>query len=504
MHVTQGAPANSSHSPVPLAPTGLPGLDHILRGGLPAHRLYLLRGAPGAGKTTLALQFLLAGVAAGESALYITLSETKEEIEAVAEAHGWNLAGLAIFELSALEEQLKEETQNTVFHPSEIELNQTTAALLAKIDEVKPRRIALDSLSELRLLADSALRYRRQMLALKQYFGGKKITVMMLDDHAGAEGDLHVQSIAHGVIAIEQLATDYGAKRRRVEIAKLRGVDFVGGYHDAAILRGGLQVFPRLIAAEHGRTFDATPLRSDNPGLDDLLGGGLDRGASCLMLGPAGSGKSSMAMQFAVAAAKRGEKVFFYLFEENLNLLLKRGESLGMPFQRYMDEGLIAMRQVDPAELAPGQFVHLVKEHVEKGQGRVIVIDSLNGYLQAMPAVQFLTIQLHELQAFLAHHGVITLMTMAQHGILGQMQTPIDVTYLADTVLLFRFFEHEGVIRKAVSVVKKRGGQHETAIREFGFDAEGIEVGQSLREFHGVLTGVPAYTGSASKMIGRT
>ncbi|HUR60307.1 MAG TPA: ATPase domain-containing protein [Opitutaceae bacterium] len=489
----------------PLAPTGILGLDHILRGGLPAHRLYLLRGEPGSGKTTLALQFLLAGVEEGEVGLYITLSETKDEVEAVARSHGWNLDRLAIFELSALEQQLKLEAQNTVFHPSEVELNETTGALIAKIEEVKPRRIALDSLSELRLLADSALRYRRQMLALKQYFAGKKITVMMLDDHAGPEGgDLHVQSIAHGVILIEQQATDYGAKRRRIEVMKLRGVDFVGGYHDAAIVRGGLQVFPRLIASEHGRAHDPAPLKTGNPRIDDLLGGGLGRGTSCLLLGPAGAGKSTLAMHFSAAAAKRGEKVFVYLFEENLELWLRRAEALGMPLRQLVKEGTVSVRQIDPAHVLPGEFVHIVQRNVENEAARVIVIDSMNGYMQAMPAAKFLMIQLHELQAFLARYGVITLMTVAQHGVLGQMQSPVDLTYLADAVILLRYFEERGEIRKAISVVKNRDGQHETAIRELNFGKGGLQVGEPLRDFRGVLTGVPAFTGNSEAMIRRT
>jgi len=487
-----------------ITPTGISGLDHILRGGLPAHRLYLLRGEPGAGKTTLALQYLLAGIQAGEAGLYITLSETRDEVEAVARSHGWNLDRLAIFELSALEAQLQQEEQNTVFHPSEIELNQTTAALIAKIEEVKPRRVAVDSLSELRLLADSALRYRRQMLSLKQYFAGKKITVLMLDDHATpGGGDLHVQSIAHGVIRIEQLATDYGAKRRRLEVMKLRGVDFLAGYHDATIVHGGLQVFPRLIASDHGPARDLEPLKTGNAQIDELLGGGLERGTSCLLLGPAGTGKSTLALQFAVAAAKRGEKVFFYLFEENQELLLRRGEALGMPIRQFVNDGTISLRRIDPAEIVPGQFVHLVQRNVED-EARMIVIDSMNGYMHAMPATKFLVIQLHELQAFLAHHGVITLMTVAQHGFVGNMHSPVDLTYLTDAVLLLRYFEQGGEIRKAISVLKNRSGRHEATIREFTFNEKGLQVGEPLSDFHGVLTGVPSYTGSAEKMIRRS
>ncbi|MDX2186220.1 MAG: ATPase domain-containing protein [Opitutaceae bacterium] len=489
-----------SQNAEPLCPTGVEGLDHILRGGLPANRVYLLRGAPGVGKTTLALQYLLKGAEQGEPGLYLTLSETREEIEGVARSHGWNLDKIAIFELSMLEEHLKQETQNTVFYPFEVELNKTTDAMLAKIEEIKPRRIALDSLSELRLLADSTLRYRRQMLALKHYFGGKKITVLLLDDHVGIEEDLQVQSIAHGVIVMELLALDYGAKRRRLEVAKLRGVNFVGGYHDMSIVPGGMKVFPRLIAAEHQPKLDLPLLTSGNADLDKLLGGGIERGASCLLLGPAGTGKSTLAMQFATAAADRGEKASFYLFDEGLEGMVKRGEALGMTMGQHLATGMITTRQIDPAEMAPGEFVNLIRHQVEKGGSRVIIIDSLNGYLHAMPAAKYLAIQLHELQRFLAGQGVVTLLTVTQHGLLGQMQTPIDLTYLADVVLLLRYFELQGEIRKALSVVKNRGGKHETTIREFRFSPSGIDVGDPLKDFAGVLTGVPIFTGDPKRL----
>jgi circadian clock protein KaiC len=477
------------------------GLDEILRGGLPVDRLYLMRGLPGTGKTTLALQFLLTGAQAGESTLYITLSETKAEIEEVARSHRWSLDHIAIFELSALEHQLAQEAQNTVFHPSEIELNKTTELLLAEIERVKPRRVALDSLSELRLLADTPLRYRRQLLALKQYFAGKKITVLLLDDHDGPTGDAHVQSISHGVITLEQLESDYGSVRRRLKVNKLRGVDFIGGVHDAIITTGGVQVFPRLIAAEHQTDFATLPLESGVAGLDRLLGGGLGRGTSTLLLGPAGAGKSTVAMQFACAAAGRKEKVFMYLFEENLRVMFERAKSIGMPLQQYIDAGTVVIRQIDPAELAPGQFVHLVQQNVARDGARVVVVDSLNGYLQAMPGAKFLIIQLHELLAFLNHHGVVSLLTVAQHGLMGSMETPVDLTYIADTVVLLRYFEQGGGIRKAVSIVKKRIGAHENTIREFQLGPHGIEVGPALTEFHGVLSGIPVFTGKSEKML---
>jgi circadian clock protein KaiC len=482
--------------------TGIEGLDAILAGGLPANRLYLVKGNPGVGKTTLALQYLLAGAAKGERGMYITLSETTDEIQAVAGSHGWDLGQLAIFELSALEHQLSQEAQNTVFQPSEIELNQTTELLVERIKAIKPTRLVIDSLSELRLLSDTALRYRRQMLALKQFFAGRKMTVLMLDDHAGPEGgDLHVQSIAHGVITIEQLETDYGADRRRIKINKLRGVNFVGGFHDAVIVPGGMKVFPRLVAAEHARPFKTGLMSSGIAQLDTLVGGGIDRGTSCLILGPAGTGKSTIALQFAIAAARRREKVLIYLFEENLRTLLGRAASVGMPLQKFVRNGFIKFKQIDPAQLAPGQFVAQVRTAVEEEGTRVLIIDSLNGYLQAMPNVRYLEIQLHELFAFLSHHGVVSITTVAQHGFMGQMTTPVDLTYLADTVILLRYFEASGRIRKAVSVVKKRIGQHEDTIREFKLAPSGIRVGEPLENFHGVLTGVPTFKGSAKEML---
>lgn len=483
-----------------LSPTGIPGLDAILRGGLPADRLYLIKGNPGAGKTTLALQYLLEGVRRGEKSMYITLSETKEEIEAVAASHRWNLDKIAILELSALEHQLALEAQNTVFVPSEVELNKTTELLLDRIKSEKPLRLVIDSLSELRLLSDSPLRYRRQMLALKQFFAGRHITVLLLDDHAGDSGDLHVQSIAHGVLSLEQLESDYGADRRRIKINKLRGLNFSGGFHDAVIVQGGVQVFPRLVAADHHRRFPSETAKSGLPNLDALVGGGLDRGTSCLVIGPAGTGKSSIALQYACAAAARGEKVRLYLFEEVPRTMALRAKSLGMPLAKLMASGKIQTVSIDPAQLPPGQFVDMVKEAVEDDT-RIVIVDSLNGYLQAMPHVKFLEIQLHELLSFLAHHGVVTIMTVAQHGLVGQMNSPVDLTYLADTVVLLRYFEESGRIRKAVSVIKKRIGEHEDTIREFKLQKSGLRVGEPLRDFHGILTGVPTFSGQAGEML---
>ncbi len=479
----------------------MPGLDEIIKGGLPANRLYLLRGNPGVGKTTLAMQFLLEGQRLGEKGLYITLSETTSEIEDIALSHNWNLDNIAIFELSALEQALAQESESTIFHPSEIELNKTTDLLLKKIAEAAPQRVVFDSLSELRLLADTPLRYRRQMLARKQHFAGRKTTVIFLDDHADGQ-DLQVHSIAHGVITIESLSSDYGAERRRIKVNKLRGVNFRGGYHDAMIEPGGLRVFPRLIASEHRTKFKTTQLKSGVPQLDSLLGGGIEYGTSCLLLGPAGTGKSSLSLLFAQAAAERGEKVLSLLFEETRKTALARADSMGIHLKKHLDSGMIELRQVDPGEFTPGQFVNTITDAVDVGGVKMVIIDSLNGYLQAMRDVKFLAIQLHELLTFLSHRGAITFLTVAQSGILGMsMHAPIDLTYLADSVLLLRYFEQLGEIRKAISVLKKRIGKHESTIREIEMGKNGFTVGQPMREYQGILTGTPYYGGDTSKLL---
>lgn len=487
--------------PAELSSTGIPGLDELLNGGLPPHRLYLIKGQPGSGKTTVAMQYLLEGSRRGEPGLYIALSETTDEIMSVARSHGWSLDGVSIFELSALETLLANDAQNTVFHSSEMELNQTMQLLLRKMEEIKPERLVIDSMAELRLLADSGRRFRREMLTLKQYFAGGKMTVLLIDDDRVGEGDSHIESMAHGVLRLEQLQSDYGAERRRVRINKLRGVKFRGGYHDADIVRGGLRVFPRLAAASQPPNFDAGILKSGIEGLDALIGGGLSYGTSSLFLGPAGGGKSTIAVKFACAAAAKGEKVFACLFDENIHTLKVRVASIGLPLKDCIVAGQVELMQIDPAELAPGQFVDLVKHRVQEGGMRVVIIDSLNGYLQAMPDAKFLILQLHELLSFLGHNGIVTIMTMAQQGVVGEVNSPLDLTYLADSVLLLRYFERDGDIRKAISVIKRRTGAHETVIREFLIDHNGIRVGAPLKDFHGVLTGVPTYSGGTEKML---
>jgi len=475
------------------AKTGIPGLDDVLGGGMPRNRLYLVQGDPGVGKTTLALQFLIEGVQQGERVLYITLSETQQELEGVSASHGWSLEGIDLFELSAVEELLKEESQQSVFHPAEIELNETTKSLLEVVDRINPKRVVFDSLSELRLLARDALRYRRQILSLKQYFAGKKCTVMLLDDNTADVNDLQLQSIAHGVISLEQKPSDYGIDRRRLRIQKLRGVHFRSGYHDMLIEKGGIQVFPRLIAAEHRGSFLSDTVSSNIPALDNLLGGGLDGGVSALLLGPAGVGKSSVAVQFAVAAASRGDCAALYSFEESPRTLYKRAKVLGQNIAELIDKGTVMFQQVDPAELTPGEFSHIVRRAVEENNVKIVVIDSLNGYLNAMPDERFLVLQLHELLTFLGQKGVTTILVVAQHGMIGTApNSPVDVSYLADTVVFFRFFEHRGEVRQAISVLKRRGGVHERSIRELSMSSEhGIEIGEPLHRFRGILTGTP-------------
>lgn len=479
-----------------LLQTGVDGLDDILGGGLTANRLYVLEGAPGTGKTTVALQFLQQGAARGERVLYVTLSETAIELRGVARSHGWNLAGIDIREMLPSQDALEPDEQYTMFHPSEVELSETTLRILADVDVIKPARVVFDSLSELRLLSGGSLRYRRQILALKQFFAGRQCTVLLLDDMTAQDHDQQVQSIAHAVIRLEQSHSDYGASRRRLLVVKYRGKAFRGGYHDYKIVRGGLIAFPRLVAAEHVPPITPTRMVSGLAALDDLLGGGVERGTSTLLVGAPGTGKSTIAVQFALAAAQRGDRSALFIFDESIHTLRSRCEGMGMDLAPHIESGRIHIRQVDPAELSPGELVHLIRVAVTENDASVVVIDSLNGYLNAMPDERFLIVQLHELLTYLGQAGVATLLIGAQHGLMGmQMQTPVDASYLADAIVMLRYFEDAGEVRQAISVLKKRGGAHEHTIREFALTAAGVLIGPPLRHFRGILSGIPVPIG---------
>jgi circadian clock protein KaiC len=501
MSTVPTSPAHEPKTATRLVRTGIGGLDDVMSGGLRANRLYLVEGIPGSGKTTLALQFLLEGVAANEPVLYISLSETREEIEEVADSHGWSLAGVTIRELIPSESTLNPEEQYTMFHPADVELSETTKTILQDVERIKPTRVVLDSLSELRLLAGNPLRYRRQILALKQFFVGRQCTVILLDDLTAEVRELQVQSIAHGVLLLEQMNPEYGAERRRLRIVKFRGVKFRGGYHDYTIDRGGLTVFPRLVAAEHRQEKTLAQLSSGLPPLDALLGGGIERGTSTMIVGPPGTGKSTIAAQFAYAAALRGEKSALFVFDESRKTLVSRVRGLGIDLAGQIDAGKILIQQVDPAELSPGEFTHAIRRVVDEEQVSIVVIDSLNGYLAAMPSERYLVVQLHEMLNFLGQKNVATLLIGAHQGLIGmQMNTPVDASYLADAVLLLRYFEYRGEIQQAISVVKKRGGQHERTIREFGMSSGRIRIGEPLREFRGVLSGIPFFEGSSDTL----
>jgi circadian clock protein KaiC len=451
---------------------------------------------------------LIEGVRHGERALYVTLSESRQELLAVAKSHGWSLDGIEIHEMVDPSASLEPESQYTMFQPSEVELGVATTSVLNEVERINPARIVFDSLAEMRLLSQNSLRYRRQVLGLKQYFGGKKCTVILLDDKTSDLADLQLHSIVHGVIVLEQLAPEYGAERRRLQITKMRGTKFRGGYHDFVITRGGLSIHPRLVAADHTATVPRQQMHSGISELDQLLGGGIERGSSVLLMGPAGVGKSSVGTQYAYSAAQRGERAAFFVFDESRETLINRSRGLQLDLQPYLENGLITIQQVDPAELSPGEFAFRVRQAVEGTEGHppasVIIIDSLNGYMNAMPEERFLIIQLHELLSYLGNLGVNTFLVVAQTGLIGtNMGTPVDTSYLADVVLLFRYFEARGEVLQAISVVKKRGGQHERTIREFRMSGDGIKVGQALRDFHGVLSGVPVYQGSDGSLLRR-
>ncbi len=485
-----------------IAPTGIEGLDDVLRGGLPRNRTYLVKGSPGVGKTTLSLQFLLAGAARGERGLYITLSETADELRVVARSHGWSLDELSIFELKPFELSRDAEAPYSMFHPAEVELGEVMQVLLAEVDRVQPTRIVFDSLSEIRLLAQEPLRYRRQILALKQHLVGRRCTVLLLDDYS-AEHDAHLESLAHGVISLERHVPVIGAARRRLQIAKLRGVNFRDGYHDFRVITGGLTVYQRLVASEHQLNFEPALVKSGIAELDILLGGGLTRGSATLLIGPAGTGKSALASQFSCEFAKAGGKVAIYTFDESEATLLARADSLGMGLREHCAAGLVHTRQVDPAELSPGEFAYNLRLAVERDGVRMLVIDSLSGYLNAMPGEQFLLMQLHELLSFTGQHGVTTLLISTQHGLIGpSMTNPVDISYLADAVVLLRYFEAFGRVRNALSVLKKRTGPHERTIREFSMGSHGITIGPPLSGFQGVLTGVPTFAGEELGLMG--
>lgn len=484
--------------------TGNPGLDAILRGGLPPNRVYLVEGAPGSGKTTLALQFLLEGRARGEKTLYITLSETSEELRVVAESHGFDLDGVALFELASADEVLGAGRDQSILHSWEMELGGTIQLIKDEVERIRPTRVVFDSLSEMRLLAQDPLRYRRQLLFLKQFFAGFNTTVILVDDMTGSKGerDNHLHSLCHGVITLERLTLDFGAARRRLQVQKLRGVDFIAGYHDLLICKGGLDIFPRLIASDFHTSFAVEPIASGVTELDAMLGGGPARGTSTLITGPAGSGKTTLALQYLAAACRRGERCVIYEFDERIGTLIARAAAFGIDLQAFIDEGCMTIRQIDPAEIAPGEFAAMVRHEVEKKNVRIVMIDSLNGYVAAMPQAQQLVLQLHELLSYLNHTGVATFLINPQQGFFGTMNTNgLNVSYIADIVILLRFFEAEGRIRKAISIVKNRSGAHEDTIRELRVDAQGIRVGQALSSFKGVLTGTPEYTGAIGPLM---
>jgi len=486
-------------SPQDRIPSGVDGIDDILGGGLTPHRTYLIEGAPGAGKTTLALQFLLKGAELGEPGLYITLSETKAELIAVAESHGWDTEKITIVELLS-DEGLDPRYEQTVLHPAEVELGETVRDVIAKVDELKPGRLVFDSLSEMRMLSQNALRYRRQILALKRYFATRACTVLLLDDNSSEPGDLQLHSIAHGVVSLDALVHDYGGERRRLRIAKMRGIRFREGYHDMTLQTGGIQVYPRLVAAEHHIDYPADALTTGTPGLDALLGGGLVRGTNTLIVGPSGVGKTTTVASCLLAALERGEPCVYYLFDETRTTLLRRSSTLGIDLSPHLESGLLILRQVDPAEISPGEFASDVRRSVERDGVRFVAIDSLNAFLQAMPGERYLLLQMHELLTYLNQQGVVTMLVLGQHGVIGEIRSDIDISYLSDVVVLFRYFERQGEVLTAVTAVKSRTSGHERSIRQFRLGSGGLNVGEALRDFEGILSGLPTYKGDTAML----
>jgi circadian clock protein KaiC len=483
------------------AKTGIEGLDDVLGGGLECGRAFLLEGAPGTGKTTVATQFLIEGAKAGESCLYITLSETADELRAGALSHGWELSGVQVFELIPPENLLDEDHQQSLLYSSDLELGETTKRIFEAFERVKPQRVVLDSLSEIRLLAQSSLRYRRQILSLKHFFAQTNATVLLLDDLTTDLNDKTVHSVAHGVIRLEETAAEYGSERRRLRIIKYRGRHFRGGFHDFNIATGGVQVFPRLVSAEHKAAYPRDVLRTESGELDALLGGGIERGSSVLVIGPAGTGKSLLALTFIQGAVNRGEHAAMFVFDEELGILFERAKGLSINLQAMVDAGQLVIEQIDAAELAPGEFSARVRRCVEVHGARTVVIDSLNGYQAAMPGEHALVLHMHELLQYLNRQGATTFLIVAQHGLVGDMRVPVDVTYLADTVILLRYFEALGRVRRAISVVKKRTSSHEDTIREFRIGGRGLTLGNPLTNFQGVLGGIPAVVGSGLDLL---
>lgn len=482
---------------LPRASSGIPGLDDVLYGGWARNRLHLLEGSPGAGKTTIALQFLIAGAEAGETGIYVSLAETERELRDGARSHGWEIGSrIEIFELVPPESALDPDKQQSLLYSSDLELGETIQRIFEAIERLKPKRVVIDSLSEIRLLAQSSLRYRRQVLALKHYFAEHQSTVILLDDMTAESGDRAVHSIAHSVVHLDQLTPIYGGERRRLLVVKCRGQKFRSGYHDFVIKTGGIDIYPRLVAADHRRPSATSILSSGIPELDALLGGGVETGSSTLLIGPAGTGKSILALHYLAAAVRRGETAALFVFDEELGLLFRRAKGLGIDLAAMRDAGKLVIEQLDAAELSPGEFSYCVRACVDRANARVVVVDSVNGYQAAMPEEQYLILHLHELLQYLNRQGVATFLTVAQHGMIGDMKQGIDVTYLADTVILLRYFEALGRVRRAISVIKKRAGHHEDTIREFRIGDTGLSLGPPLEDFQGVLRGVPVYVGS--------
>jgi circadian clock protein KaiC len=498
---TQGGPHATVGGTKRTLGSGVPGLDDILNGGFPTQRFYLIEGTPGSGKTTLALQYLLEGRNRDERGLYVTLSETTEELHDVAGSHGWNLDGITLLDTTATAEVATAEAQYTVFHPSEVELQNTVDGVLSKVESVRPTRVVLDSLSDMRLLARDPLRFRRQILSLKQFFASHDITVLMLDDLSADDPDMQLHSLAHGVLHLDQIALAHGAERRRLRVMKLRGVRFHAGYHDFMIRTGGLEVFPRIRLGETPTTLPPERLRSNSRELDELLGGGIPTGTGVLITGSPGTGKSVLATQYAAAAADRGERVTLYLFDERIGTFLDRAAGLKMRLEHHIGTGRMALVQLEPTEISPGEFTSRVIRAASEGS-RVIVIDSLNGFTKAMVQEKHLTVRLHELLSYLGSRGVTTLLTLAQRGVFGSVpEEAPDVSYLADAVVLLRYFESHGEVRRAISVFKQRSADHERTIREFKLGPGGLRVGNPLREFQGVLTGLPTYIGRTGELL---